>query len=557
MYSDKKSILQLVALLKAHEVRRIVLCPGSRNAPIVQSLCNDSYFKCISVTDERSAGYMAMGLALNGGKPAAVCCTSGTALLNIHPAVAEAYYQQIPLVVISGDRPASSIGQMLGQTLPQAHVFGDLVKMSVNLPEVNTEDDELYCNRLVNEALLALYHHGRGPVHINVPVSEPLFSFNTEELPEVRVIRRYNGLNDYNYNFNEVLARINLFEKRMVLAGQEMMIYQFPKDVERSLNKNFVWLTEHLSNQTASTKSIVNFDSVLYTLNEKEQKTYAPELLITFGGHMVSKRLKSFLKNNPPKEHWHIASDGKVVDTYGCLTAVFELSPFEFLDRITPFLMNIGNASFYQLWANKSKHIPQPNLGFWSVGVVGRFIERLSEKTVLHLGNSSVVRYAQLFTIPRQVEICCNRGTSGIEGSVSSAIGYAYASDKLNYLVIGDLSFFYDMNALWNRNYSSNFRILLINNSGGEIFKALKMNLSDSTTRFVTAPHETKAEGWATERGFTYLSAKDDAEFEKALETFMNPDFTQQKPQFLEVFTDSEKDVEAYKSYYHSLKLNS
>lgn len=554
MYSDKKSILQLVALLKAHEVRKIVLCPGSRNAPIVQSLCNDSYFKCISVTDERSAGYVAMGLALNGGKPAAVCCTSGTALLNIHPAVAEAYYQQISLVVISGDRPASALGQMLGQTLPQPNVFQSLVKMSVNLPEVRSDDDELYCNRLINEALLALYHHGRGPVHINVPISEPMFSFTTEELPEVRVIRRYNGLNDYNYSFEEVLSRINLFEKRMALAGQEMMIYQFSKDVERSLNKNFVWLSELLSNQTAPTKAITNFDAVLYTLDEKEQQRYAPDLLITFGGHMVSKRLKTFLKNNPPKEHWHIASDGAVVDTYGCLTTVFELSPFEFLDKITPFLLNVGNAAFYQMWANRSKNIPEPILDYSSVGVVGSFMKRLPDSSVLHLANSSMVRYAQLFTIPRTVEICCNRGTSGIEGSVSSAIGYAYSSDKLNYLVIGDLSFFYDMNAIWARNYGSNFRILLINNSGGEIFKALNMNLSATAGRFVTASHQTKAEGWAKERGFDYLSASNETEYQTALETFMNSDFTQHKPQFLEVFTNSEKDVEVYKSYYHSLK---
>ena len=164
MYSDKKNIQELVALLEAHKVRKIVLCPGSRNAPIVQTIVNHSYFSCTSVTDERSAAYIALGLALNGGEPVAVCCTSGTALLNMHPAVAEAYYQQVPLVVISADRPEAWIGQMDGQTIPQPNAFGKLVKSSVNLPEVRSDEDKWYCNRLVNEALLELYHQDRKSV---------------------------------------------------------------------------------------------------------------------------------------------------------------------------------------------------------------------------------------------------------------------------------------------------------------------------------------------------------------------------------------------------------
>ena len=197
MYSDKKNILQLVALLKAHGVRKIVLCPGSRNAAIVHTLANIEDFTCYSVTDERSAGFFAIGLSLQGGGPAAVCCTSGSALLNLHPAVAEAFYQQVPLIVISADRPAAWIGQMDGQTLPQPHVFGTLVKMSVNLPEVHTEEDEWFCNRLINEAILETTHHGKGPVHINVPISEPIYRFTAKTLPEVRVITRYQGLSVY------------------------------------------------------------------------------------------------------------------------------------------------------------------------------------------------------------------------------------------------------------------------------------------------------------------------------------------------------------------------
>ena len=158
-------------------------------------MANIPDFTCYPVTDERSAGFFALGLALHGGSPAAVCCTSGTALLNLHPAVAEAFYQQVPLVVISADRPGAWIGQMDGQTLPQPGVFGQLVKKSVNLPEITSDEDEWYCNRLINEALLELNHHGKGPVHINVPISEPFFLLPVNELPEVRVITRYQGLN--------------------------------------------------------------------------------------------------------------------------------------------------------------------------------------------------------------------------------------------------------------------------------------------------------------------------------------------------------------------------
>ena len=227
MYTDKKNILQLVALLKAHQIQKIVLCPGSRNIPIVQTLVNIPEFTCYPVTDERSAGFFALGLALNGGSPAAICCTSGTALLNIHPAVAEAFYQQVPLVVISADRPAAWIGQMDGQTLPQPGVFGSLVKKSVNLPEIQSEEDEWYCNRLINEALMELDHHGKGPVHINVPISEPFFKLPVTELPEARVITRYQGLNVYEKDYQPLIDRLNRYQRRMVVVGQMNLIYLF------------------------------------------------------------------------------------------------------------------------------------------------------------------------------------------------------------------------------------------------------------------------------------------------------------------------------------------
>ena len=550
MYTDKKNILQLVALLEAHGVTKIVLCPGSRNIPLVHTLSTHPSFKCYSVTDERSAGFFAIGLALNGGAPAAICCTSGTALLNLHPAVAEAFYQNVPLVVISADRPAAWIGQMDGQTLPQPGVFGTLVKKSVNLPEIYTDEDEWYCNRLVNEALLETHHHGKGPVHINVPVTEPIFRFTTETLPEVRVITRYQGLNIYDRDYNDLIQRLNQYQKRMIIVGQMNLIYLFEKKYSKLLYKHFAWLTEHIGNQTIPGIPVKNFDVAIYAMDGEMQEKMAPELLITYGGHVVSKRLKKFLRNNPPKEHWHVSPDGEIVDLYGSLTTVIEMDPFEFLEKIA-FLLENKTPQYPLLWENFCKTLPQPELPYSEMSAIGALIQALPQQCALHLANSSAVRYAQLFTVPATVEVCCNRGTSGIEGSLSTAVGYAAASDKLNFVVIGDLSFFYDMNALWNGNFGANLRILLLNNGGGEIFHTLPgLEMSGTSHKFITAVHKASAKGWAEDRGFLYQKVEDEVQLEEAMQLFTQPEPMTQ-PVLVEVFTNKNKDARILKDFYH------
>ena len=553
MYSDKKNILQLVALLREHNVKKIVLCPGSRNAPIVHTLANHPDFSCYPMTDERSAAFFAIGLALHGGQPAAVCCTSGSALLNIHPAISEAFYQQVPLVVISADRPGAWIGQMDGQTLPQPGVFGQLVKKAVNLPEIRTDEDEWYCNRLINEALLELNHHGKGPVHINVPISEPLFRFTVEALPEVRVITRYQGLNVYDREYNELIARLNKYNRRMIVAGQMNLIYLFEKKYTKLLYKHFTWLTEHTGNKTVPGIPVKNFDAALYALPEEKLEKMVPDLLITYGGHIVSKRLKSYLRKHPPREHWHIALDGQVADLYGSLTTVIEMDPFEFLEKIA-YLLEMKPTEFPKLWEINTRPLPEPEFLYSEMGAIGALIKSLPAPCALHLGNSSTVRYAQLFNLPDEVEVCCNRGTAGIEGSLSTAIGYSVCSDKLNFVVIGDLSFFYDMNALWNSNYGCNLRILLLNNGGCEIFQALPgLSMEGSTHRFVTASHSTTAQGWAVERGFAYTAVHNADELATAIPAFTTGEPAPQ-PMLMEVFTDKGEDVKLLKEYYHQLK---
>ena len=553
MYSDKKSILQLAALLKAHGVKKIVLCPGSRNAPIVHTLSNIEDFVCYSITDERSAGFFAIGLSLQGGGPAAICCTSGSALLNIYPAVAEAFYQQIPLIVISADRPSAWIGQMDGQTMPQPDIFGKLVKLSVNLPEVNSDEDEWYCNRLINEAIIETTHHGKGPVHINVPISEPIYRFTAKELPEVRVITRYQGLNVYDRDYNELIARLNSYTKRMAVVGQMNLIYLFEKKYVKALSKQFAWLTEHLSNQTIPGYAIKNFDAAIYSMTTEKKEEMRPELLITYGGHVVSKQLKKYLRENPPKEHWHISADGKVADLFGCLNTVIEMDPFEFLEKIA-FLIEGKSTMFPMMWENYCLSIPEPSLEFSHISVIGDLIRRLPQPSSLHLANSSTVRYAQLFKIPSTTEICCNRGINGIEGSLSTALGYAATSENINFIIIGDLSFFYDMNALWNNNFRGNIRIMVINNEGGEIFHTLPgMDNKSQSRKFITAEHKTSAKGWAEERGFIYHSISNQEELKKYIDEFTTNEELS-KPMLIEVFTDKEKDTTLLREYYHSIK---
>lgn len=549
MYTDKKNILQLAALLKAHGIRKIVLCPGSRDIPIVQTLARMPEFTCYPVTDERSAGFFALGLALNENRPAAVCCTSGSALLNLHPAVAEAFYQQVPLVVLSADRPGAWIGQMDGQTLPQPGVFGGLVKKSVNLPEIKDSEDEWFCNRLINEALLELNHHGQGPVHINIPVSQPFFNFPTAEIPPARVISRYEG----NEAIHRFIRKFKQYSRRMMVVGQMNPKNALSRQTAEALAPHFAWMTENISNQAAPPNAIRHIEPVLASLGKDRWEEMRPDLLVTYGGHIISGRLKKFLRSCPPAEHWHIAPDGQVADVFQSLTAVVEMDPYRFLTETAPLIS--GTASGYPaLWNDVCRTLDEADFPFSEMGAVGKVMRSLPPSSVLHLANSSVVRYAQLFNLPPDIEVLSNRGTNGIEGSLSTAAGYASASGKLNFVLIGDLSFFYDMNALWNSNYGNNLRILLLNNSGGEIFHALPgLEVQPATTRFVIASHQTSARAWAEDRGFRYLSARNEEELEDASALFTQETGLPQ-PLLLEVFTDKEKDVELLKTYYHNLK---
>lgn len=552
MYSSKKNVLETVALFKAHGISEVVLSPGSRNTPLIQCFASDPFFNCHTVVDERSAGFFALGIINKIGKPVAVCCTSGSALLNYGPAVAEAFYQELPLVVVSADRSPAWIGQMDGQTLPQPGVFGNLVRKSVQLPEVLNDEDLWHCNRLVNEAVNEAL--AGGPVHINIPISEPLFDFSVERLPEVRkvVVSRAKQLSTEDLGYYEFA--ISKAERVLIVIGQlplnqrqiPILLRQF------SVDNTFVVLTEHLG-MTFAHDFITNFDALISSWTKEDAPEFVPDLLITVGGHIVSKQLKQWLRSNPPIMHWHVGSTDKMPDTYQHVTHFVQAEPVVFFDALKKGMK--PSTSWYYRWILAKERIPRPNreLPFSDITVSGAFMEAINLISCVFIGNSSPVRNLQLYEIPFGQPVFCNRGTNGIEGTLSAACGFATVSDHLVYVLIGDLSFFYDLNILTHRPFPPNLRIMLINNGGGGIFKQLPgLPNSDIVTKYVSASHDMKAKSFVEAAGLRYYSASNYEELDATLEFLRSKEGD--SAVVVEVFTEDAVNLEASKTYYGSLK---
>jgi 2-succinyl-5-enolpyruvyl-6-hydroxy-3-cyclohexene-1-carboxylate synthase len=557
MYSIKSHIQQLVSLLIEHDVTQVVLCPGSRNAPIVQTIVSSDEFVCHSVVDERSAGFYAIGMFLSTNKPVAVCCTSGSALLNLAPAVAEAYYQKIPLLIISADRPKQWINQMDGQTLTQTNVFNDYIKKEVQLVEENDGDAKWYNNRMINEAIVELTHTGYGPAHINIPISEPLFDFSATNLPKERaiIIEKENVI-----CIPKLEKDWELYNKVLVVCGQYSK-ESTPYNFNILKDKGCVTFCELLSNCKFNESQIINFDTILYKISQEGKlKNLTPDLVISMGGHIVSKRLKKFLRENHVR-HWLVNSDGKITDTYMNLDKVIVCSETDFIKQINKLPKK--NDKFQQAWWTLSNEVNKHSKTYFrsiksemsAMNVLGNLMSRTDNKCVLLLANSMTVRLAQLFhSSTKYIPTFCNRGVNGIEGSLSTAVGYANMSTDLCISVIGDLSFFYDMNVLRHAVRSKNLRILLINNGGGEIFQTLR-GLDDASAleQYISACHTISAEGWAKELGFTYLKIIDAKHIDTALDALFNPDSNQ--PVLIEAITNSTIDKNTLNNYYKSLSL--
>lgn len=562
-------ISELVALLQAHGVCDVVLCPGSRNAPLVHALSHQlAGATCHSIIDERSAGFYALGLALATHRAVVVCCTSGTAVANLHPAVAEAYYQGVPLIVLSADRPERWIGQWAGQTLPQPELFGSLVRKAVHLPEPHTEEERWYCNRLINEALLAALAPLPGPVQINVPISDPGVSLLPPTLAEHtpgssdrrpigmqpgRCIQQLYPCRIDAQAVEPLLSRLVTFERKMILVGQESWsaATSSGETFPQSLREQFLCIGESLSN---SPVSICSLDALLASLSEADRRALQPDLLITLGGHIVSNKMKQYLRTYPPRETWHLSPDPTVVDLFCSLTEQIIAPIGPFLDTLAHGLAGLASSPYAGHWRERIDRLPSPTPRYSSLAVVGSLLSHLPEEPcVLHLANSSSVRYAELFRKPRWLLTLCNRGTSGIEGSLSTALGFArQRAEERHFIVIGDLSFFYDLNALGLPEVGSNVRVLLLNNQRGSIFQSLPtLEMDRLSQRYITAEHQLQAQGWAESCGWEYLSVHEASELEETITYFVGP---AERPRLLEAFVSSEDEIAELQTYFKQLQ---
>lgn len=568
MISTKRHVQQLSSLFLSKKIFDIVLCPGSRNGPLIHTLAGCGQFDCRVIVDERSAGYFALGLSQAKKKPVVIVCSSGTAAVNFAPAVAEAFYQNIPLIVVTADRPAYWIDQLENQCIHQTALYRNFIKQSCELP-LEESDCRLWSGaRLINEILNTAVSDTPGPVHINIPLEEPLHRTMDAQLPDVKVIEDA----ETRINLDEkalagAAEEIGRADKILVLAGQSQGNAELDSVLTLFAKKTgAVVAAEHLANLQIPSGCCCAFpELVLGSISSGDAAVFQPDLLITFGRHFVSKRIRQFLRAYKPHKHIHVDADGGHMDTYQALTRVCAMSPELFFEQLAGMQTPKASEDYAGTWKNREHEVLQiykhylDRAPFSDFTACARVLKEVPENSVIHLGNSSTVRYALITPGIKDVTWLGNRGTSGIDGSVSTAVGYASCRSQINTLILGDLSFFYDSNGLWNKYLGKNLRIILLNNGGGNIFSFVE-DLAGRTgehnqTIFQEcffAGHSAKVNGLASAFGLDYLQADSDSKLDKALEKLYNPDRT--APTLLEVFTDAQTNTKVFKGLFSEIK---
>ena len=557
MFSTKKNVLQLLSLLKAHSIKRFVVSPGSRHIPIVLSMESDPFFELYSVVDERSASFFALGLIQRFEEPVGVICTSGTASANYCSAISEAYYQELPLLVLTADRLPCLLDQHEDQMIHQSTMYVNVTKYVANLPVVNTLQDEWYNNRLINEALLELNHHGTGPVQINIPVADHMDDFTVTELPRQRKINRYD-LSVPEEFWKKIANRLS-DKKIIIVCGEGNPLKEMELKALDSFCQKFdcIILSDKISN-CHHRYAVENAFPTLQAMSHGDVEETIPDVIISIrSNYSFNPEFKSFVKRyaSTKIENWYVSASGKIIDPFQCLTDVFEMNEFIFFSKISQAKEDILiNHQYAELWTIISSSIEEPIVPYGHIYTIGKFLNNIPDDCILHLSNSNSVRIAQLYSISPSIEVHCNRGTDGIDGCMSTMVGYASGTDKPVFLMIGDLTFFYDMNALWNRQLGKNVRIILSNNDGGAIMHMPKRpELATSLLpNYISAQHHTSAKAWVEDRGFTYLSAHNEKEVEEGVRKLT--DLSVEGPVILEVFTDMLEDTKIFKGYYATIR---
>ncbi len=541
----------IIQICLAKGIKNIVISPGSRNAPLTIGFVNNPEFNCYSIADERCAAFFAVGIAQQTQKPVAVVCTSGSALLNYYPAFAEAFYSQIPLIVISADRPQSKIDIGDGQTIRQENVFQNHSLYNANLSEEVSVENDLKINEAINEAIAK-----KGPVHINAPFEEPLYQ-TVSQLDVDVTVSTFNQL-EYQISNDEIIEFSTIWnqsKRKLILVGENK-----PDEIDAYIIESFakddsvVVMTETTSNLHHPT-FLNNIDTIITPFTDKEFLEFQPDILMTFGGMVVSKRIKAFLRKYKPAHHWHIDTL-RAYDTYGCLTKHFEVSPNAFFKQFLPLTIPVESIYFSILDGiaklRERKHQEYlAKISFSDFKAFAKIIPSLPENSMLHLSNSSAIRYAQLIAIKPSISVFCNRGTSGIDGSTSTAIGAAVANERQTVLIAGDIGFLYDSNALWNEYIPKNFKIILINNGGGGIFRILPGHAETPVfNKFFETSHCLTAEQLAKMYGFEYSIASNEESLENSLKNLYSQN---EKPCILEIFTPTLENDKILLQYFKEL----
>lgn len=552
MYSNKLSVQLIGEVLYRYGITDIILSPGSRNAPLTIHFTNHQEYTCYSIVDERSAAFFALGMAQSKKKPVAICCTSGTASANYYPAIIEAFYQNIPIVVLTADRPENYVDIFDGQTIRQKNMYSNHIYGSYQLSESESEEsitqNFLDLKKALNTCVLK-----SGPIHINIPFSEPLY----EQTDQIEISFEKLTLPEKNYNsdkYKPLFSTWNNFSKKMILVGMQQPNSELNQLLEKLAEReDTIILTEVTSNLNSS-KFYPNIDRYMFPFGEEALDGYKPELLLTIGQNIVSKKIKDFLRKSKLKAHWHL-DEYWHPDTYFSLTEKIEENPVIFLKELVKVL---PVASSYSLLWKQLKDERQlrhndfiKNLPFSDLRVIKTLDEKIPDSYNLQISNSSMIRYAQLFNFNSKNKIFCNRGASGIDGATSTAVGFAVADTHPTLLITGDIGFFYDSNALWNKYIPNTFRIILVNNGGGDIFKIIPgPDSSNSLEEYFVTRHNRTARLMAQEYNFEYIQAHNQEELLKQLDSFF---LSSEKPKLLEINTINQPNSRILREYFNYL----
>lgn len=556
--SDHFTAAALAQLCAAKGIRHAVISPGSRSAPLVIAFNKQEGIRCLQVIDERSAAFFALGMAQQLHAPVALICTSGSAVLNYGPAIAEAFYQRIPLLVITADRPEEWVDQGEGQAIRQQGVLALHMKKSVQLPRITSDDlARWHAGRLINEAIDATLLPVPGPVHVNVPYAEPLYgTAEADSAPRViaQVLTERFILPEH---ARWLIANLSRSKRVMVLGGQGQWSQGLKQQLKQLAALPQVGVLVEATSNLDDAAFITCIDRAIEGVNAANEDDLKPDLLITFGGAVVSKRIKGLLRKWRPAQHWHIDAGQRHYDTYQSLTHDIAVSPEVFFAQIAA---SVGpSESIYgEAWRMvdarmRERHDAILREAPWcDLKASELILQRIPEDSDVHLANSTPARYAQLFDRKAGLRWFSNRGTSGIDGCTSTAVGSAFATQRPTTLLTGDTAFLYDSNAFWNKHLSPLLRVIVIDNGGGNIFRYIEGPDRDAELlHWFEAPHGRDPLRLAESFGLPAREAKDTVGLEDGLAWLYG---AHERPAVLVVRTDSALSPKVLREYFKRLR---